>query len=135
MISQNRMAEADDKRADLNLQISLLSEHETTQILTIVAATAAAFGVQSHRLSWRCYIRDCNGCYPLTARNRASSPACGERARSRPIPRPSEEGVSRSGKDTLFLPNTCAPARQTLVGGPRWAIGPKSDAGSFCRFR
>lgn len=40
MISQNRMAEADDKRADLNLQISLLAEHETTQLLTIVTAIA-----------------------------------------------------------------------------------------------
>jgi uncharacterized membrane protein len=45
MISQNRMAEADDKRADLNLQISLLSEHETTQLLTIVAAIAEKMGV------------------------------------------------------------------------------------------
>lgn len=40
MISQNRMAEADDKRADLNLQISLLAEHETTQLLSIVTAIA-----------------------------------------------------------------------------------------------
>lgn len=38
MISQNRMAEADD--ADLYLQISLLAEHETTQLLTIVTAIA-----------------------------------------------------------------------------------------------
>jgi uncharacterized membrane protein len=45
MISQNRMAEADDKRADLNLQISLLSEHETTQLLTIVAAIAEKMGL------------------------------------------------------------------------------------------
>jgi uncharacterized membrane protein len=40
LISQNRMAEADDKRADLNLQISLLAEHETTQLLSIVTAIA-----------------------------------------------------------------------------------------------
>jgi len=45
LISQNRMAEADDKRADLNLQISLLSEHETTQLLTIVAAIAEKMGL------------------------------------------------------------------------------------------
>lgn len=32
MISQNRMAASDDKRADLNLQISLLAEHEATQL-------------------------------------------------------------------------------------------------------
>jgi uncharacterized membrane protein len=45
MISQNRMAKADDKRADLNLQISLLAEHETTQILSIVAAMAEKLGI------------------------------------------------------------------------------------------
>jgi uncharacterized membrane protein len=45
MISQNRMAAADDKRADLNLQISLLVEHEVTQILTLVAALAEKGGV------------------------------------------------------------------------------------------
>lgn len=47
MISQNRMAAADDKRADLNLQISLLVEHEVTQILTLVAALAEKQGVAS----------------------------------------------------------------------------------------
>lgn len=45
MISQNRMAEADDKRADLNLQMSLLAEHETTQLLTIASAIANKLGV------------------------------------------------------------------------------------------
>jgi uncharacterized membrane protein len=45
MISQNRMAAADDKRADLNLQISLLVEHEVTQILMLVAALAEKGGV------------------------------------------------------------------------------------------
>ncbi|MDF0663660.1 DUF1003 domain-containing protein [Rhizobium redzepovicii] len=45
MISQNRMAEADDKRADLNLQISLLAEHEATQLLIIVSAIAEKLGV------------------------------------------------------------------------------------------
>jgi uncharacterized membrane protein len=45
MISQNRMAAADDKRADLNLQISLLVEHEVTKILTLVAGLAEKGGV------------------------------------------------------------------------------------------
>jgi uncharacterized membrane protein len=36
LISQNRMAAAADKRADLNLQISLLAEHETTRILSML---------------------------------------------------------------------------------------------------
>lgn len=45
MISQNRMAEADDERADLNLQISLLAEHEATQLLAIVSAIAEKLDV------------------------------------------------------------------------------------------
>lgn len=40
LISQNRMAAAADKRADLNLQISLLNEHETTKLIALVSAIA-----------------------------------------------------------------------------------------------
>jgi uncharacterized membrane protein len=40
LISQNRMAAAADKRADLDLQISLLAEHEITKIATLLAAVA-----------------------------------------------------------------------------------------------
>jgi uncharacterized membrane protein len=46
LISQNRMAEADDKRADLNLQICLLAEHETTELLTLVSAIAEKLDVE-----------------------------------------------------------------------------------------
>ena len=46
LISQNRMAEADDKRADLNLQICLLAEHEVTKLLTLVAAIADKLDVE-----------------------------------------------------------------------------------------
>jgi len=44
LISQNRMAAEDDKRADLSLQIALLNEHETTKLLTMVSAIAAKLG-------------------------------------------------------------------------------------------
>ena len=47
LISQNRMSADDSRRADLNLQISLLAEHETTRILTIVSAIAERFDVQT----------------------------------------------------------------------------------------
>lgn len=40
LISQNRMAAVADKRADLNLQISLLSEHEVTRLISLVSAIA-----------------------------------------------------------------------------------------------
>jgi uncharacterized membrane protein len=40
LISQNRMAAAADKRADLDLQISLLSEHEITKLVSLVTAVA-----------------------------------------------------------------------------------------------
>jgi uncharacterized membrane protein len=45
LISQNRMAKAADRRAELDLQISLLSEHEVTRIVALVAAIADRLGV------------------------------------------------------------------------------------------
>jgi uncharacterized membrane protein len=47
LISQNRMAAADDKRSDLNLQVSLLNEHETTRLITMVSAIAARLEVET----------------------------------------------------------------------------------------
>src|SRR5215204_5220087 len=38
LISQNRMSAAADKRADLDLQVSLLAEHEVTRLVTLVSA-------------------------------------------------------------------------------------------------
>lgn len=38
MINQNRMAALEDKRAELSLQISLLAEHETTRLISMVEA-------------------------------------------------------------------------------------------------
>jgi uncharacterized membrane protein len=40
LISQNRMAALADRRADLDLQISLLAEHEITRLISLVAAIA-----------------------------------------------------------------------------------------------
>jgi uncharacterized membrane protein len=40
LINQNRMAAEDDTRADLDLQVSLLNEHETTRLLAMVEAIA-----------------------------------------------------------------------------------------------
>jgi uncharacterized membrane protein len=47
LISQNRMAAAADKRADLDLQISLLAEHEITRLATLVAAIADRMDVKT----------------------------------------------------------------------------------------
>ena len=47
LISQNRMQAAADKRADLDLQISLLAEHEVTRVVTLVAAIAERMGVRT----------------------------------------------------------------------------------------
>ena len=47
LISQNRMQAAADKRADLDLQISLLAEHEITKLATLVAAIASHVGVET----------------------------------------------------------------------------------------
>ncbi|MBB2671516.1 UNVERIFIED_ORG: putative membrane protein [Rhizobium esperanzae] len=40
LINQNRMAAQDNVRADLDLQISLLNEHETTRLIAMVEAIA-----------------------------------------------------------------------------------------------
>src|SRR5438105_1043645 len=45
LISQNRMAAAADKRAELDLQISLLAEHEITKLVALVSAVAERLGV------------------------------------------------------------------------------------------
>jgi uncharacterized membrane protein len=47
LISQNRMAGAADKRADLDLQISLLAEHEVTRLVTLVSGIADRMGVKT----------------------------------------------------------------------------------------
>jgi uncharacterized membrane protein len=45
LISQNRMAAAAEKRAELDLQISLLAEHELTKVATLVSEMAGKMGV------------------------------------------------------------------------------------------
>jgi uncharacterized membrane protein len=47
LISQNRMQATADKRADLDLQISLLAEHEVTRLVTLVQAIAERLQVRS----------------------------------------------------------------------------------------
>lgn len=47
LINQNRMAADDDARADLNLQISLLNEHETTKLIAVVDSIAKHIGVST----------------------------------------------------------------------------------------
>jgi uncharacterized membrane protein len=45
LLSQNRMQAAADKRADLDLQINLLAEHEITRLVTLVDAIADRMGI------------------------------------------------------------------------------------------
>jgi uncharacterized membrane protein len=47
LISQNRLQAAADERADLDLQISLLAEHEVTRLTTLVSAIAEHIGVST----------------------------------------------------------------------------------------
>src|SRR5437762_231728 len=46
LISQNRMAALADKRADLDLQISLLAEHEITRLITLVTAISKKLEIE-----------------------------------------------------------------------------------------
>ena len=47
LITQNRMSAAADKRAELDLQISLLAEHEVTKLVALLSAIAGRLGIQS----------------------------------------------------------------------------------------
>lgn len=47
LITQNRMAALADKRADLDLQISLLTEHEITQLIALVTPMAERMGIEA----------------------------------------------------------------------------------------
>jgi uncharacterized membrane protein len=47
LISQNRMSAMADKRADLDLQVSLLAEHEITRLITLVTAMAEQMGIEA----------------------------------------------------------------------------------------
>ena len=47
LISQNRMAAEAEKRAELDLQISLLAEHEVTKLITLTSAIAGRMGIET----------------------------------------------------------------------------------------
>lgn len=46
LVSQNRMTEVADQRAELNVQISLLAEHEVTQLIHLVESIAIRVGAR-----------------------------------------------------------------------------------------
>jgi uncharacterized membrane protein len=48
LISQNRMAELQESRADLHLHVGLLNEHETTRVLQMLDAIQAKLGIEDH---------------------------------------------------------------------------------------
>jgi uncharacterized membrane protein len=47
LITQNRMTAQAEKRADLDLQISLLAEHEITRLITLTTAIAERLGIEA----------------------------------------------------------------------------------------
>ena len=53
LISQNKMAAAADKRANLDLQVNLLAEHEVTKVATMLATVMEHLGIpvdQDHEM-------------------------------------------------------------------------------------
>jgi uncharacterized membrane protein len=46
LISQNRMAAQADQRAELDLQVSLLAEHEITRLVSLVGQMAQRMGIE-----------------------------------------------------------------------------------------
>jgi uncharacterized membrane protein len=49
LISQNRMQALADKRADLDLQVSLLAEHEVTHLIQLVREMARRMNIEEAR--------------------------------------------------------------------------------------
>lgn len=49
LITQNRLAAEADRRADLDLQISLLAEHEITRLIELVSEIGKRLGVPISR--------------------------------------------------------------------------------------
>lgn len=49
LISQNKMAAAADKRANLDLQVNLLAEHEVTKVAAMVAAIMEHLGLPAYQ--------------------------------------------------------------------------------------
>lgn len=47
LINQNRMAAEDDARSDLDLQVNLLNEHETTRLISMVEAIARHLNIET----------------------------------------------------------------------------------------
>ncbi|MEZ2410668.1 DUF1003 domain-containing protein [Bosea sp. RCC_152_1] len=47
LISQNAMSAAADRRAELDLQVNLLAEHEVTKLVELVSAVAEKLGVEA----------------------------------------------------------------------------------------
>ena len=58
LISQNRMAAVTEKRAELDLQISLLAEHEITKLVAMVAEIRERVGLQHADLEVEELARD-----------------------------------------------------------------------------
>ena len=53
LISQNRLSTAETKRADLDLQISLLTEHELTKLTEMVEEITKHFAISVRPGSYR----------------------------------------------------------------------------------
>ncbi|WP_141245434.1 DUF1003 domain-containing protein, partial [Mesorhizobium sp. WSM4313] len=47
LINQNRMSAEDNSRADLDLQVSLLNEHETTKLIKLVEEIAKRLNIDT----------------------------------------------------------------------------------------
>jgi uncharacterized membrane protein len=51
LISQNRLSEESEHRADLDLHIGLLTEHELTRVLQMLDAIQEKMGIEDHKES------------------------------------------------------------------------------------
>jgi uncharacterized membrane protein len=60
LITQNRMSSVANKRAELDLQISLLAEHEVTRVVTLLSAMAESTAPRGGPRTADAHSRRCN---------------------------------------------------------------------------
>lgn len=77
LISQNRMAAAADRRADLDLHINLLTEHELTRVAALLERVADRLGVPVADPDFAEIKQDVEPTKVLDALDKSGSPSAG----------------------------------------------------------
>ena len=83
LISQNRLSDEAERRADLDLHIGLLTEHELTRVLKMLDAISTSWGSRTRTTAssptWK-WRRGPRTCSPRSSACSAARPRCSRRS-------------------------------------------------------